>query len=372
MRLPLELVGEVIERLADSPLTLCACTLVCKSWLPVVLRVLFHDFELAVNNADEIHPGSIFPHHVSRLSMTGTHHPGPTDITKTILLFDRIYSLRFAVHNHTHILPLLPNAFPCLRELNLQVNPVGDARALHTFVSAFPGLETLSIWTVRVNILPEKGGHHLSDLPPPAHLHTLTCMFGHPRRVLFLEWLLAGPVTLKHLTLHEITSDELQSTHALLHALGPHLRTLDISFRHTCATPIRLLSANTRLHTLRLDTDCYTTTSRLDIASALIDSASPTLSCLTLFVTLYTQPDALGWNALDTLLVHRVPALKCLHCVHKPLPVVKTKGLQSTLELLMKMWMPQCMKGGGVGEVYVMCHEEARPPPAVHHRRVFS
>ncbi|KAF8899176.1 hypothetical protein BD779DRAFT_65562 [Infundibulicybe gibba] len=75
-------------------------------------------------------------------------------------------------------------------------------------------------------------------------------------RIPFLRWISAQPPPVEHLTLGRLHPADFQSTHALLRALGPQLKVLDIYFSPK-SPPAQIstelpLSTNVQLHTLIL------------------------------------------------------------------------------------------------------------------------
>ncbi|KAF8899204.1 hypothetical protein BD779DRAFT_66670 [Infundibulicybe gibba] len=295
MQLPLELLEVIIKQLAGSRSTVRACTLVCSAWSSAALHVLFHDFTLQVAGSGGIHAGLAFPHYVSCLVIRGSYgYDQSIHLRDVLRLFDHATTIRVSFVRSAQLAPLLPRTFPHLRHLDLFVVSFPDPRSLHALVATFPGLERLSLSDIETEGI-ERINDHPGDLPSPPCFRTLVYINSNQRRVPFLRQLSAWhPPTLQHLTLLNILSDELESIGALLHSLGPHLHSLDISFkgaptpsmwihdpRRTLTHPFPAqvaylhFSSRVRLHTLQISLGHMHHNLGLKIPLALLEADAP-------------------------------------------------------------------------------------------------
>ncbi|KAF8899177.1 hypothetical protein BD779DRAFT_1666894 [Infundibulicybe gibba] len=276
--------------------------------------------------------------HACALSVTDT----------TLSLFNHIRALSIAECNlDIHLVLLVSAAFPHIRHLNLDGVAFASPQSLHTFVAAFADLESLR------------------DHPPPPRLHTISYKTDYVPRTPFLRWISAQPPALEHLTLQQLTPSELQSTGALLQALGSNLKSLDISFKGL-SSPADVsahlhLGANTCLHTLTMHIALrhfYGTRhprSPADAPLALLAPTFPALrrATLALHVSFMSQFDTLDWGAFDVAFSRRAPNLETLtvqvhgagnwdafetheheHVANAPMPLCQARGTFRGLEFV--------------------------------------
>ncbi|KAF8899198.1 hypothetical protein BD779DRAFT_66260 [Infundibulicybe gibba] len=148
--LPPELVELILEQLEyELRPTLRACALVCKAWLPTVLRFLFHRFSLSPDSrlvrSLDTDAHLVFPHYVRELTI---YTPGSSpselkDILPYLPRFDRVHGLCLSLwgphHNAVYHLP-----HTHIRELDLHFISFSDFYSLQVFVATFSQLESSS------------------------------------------------------------------------------------------------------------------------------------------------------------------------------------------------------------------------------------
>ncbi|KAF8877170.1 hypothetical protein BD779DRAFT_119044 [Infundibulicybe gibba] len=333
--IPLELIQVIVEQLVDSKATLRVCALVCNAWLPIAFRVLFYRFTVRVyamsdDDLHKLHAGHIFPHYVSCLNIRNSPGRGisPATFEGILSLFDhatRISMTHYELGPIAH-LGFLHQTHPHLRELELMSTSFTSVRSLQTFIAAFSHLEHLSVSFFGMRFEPtDTDNHNPNHRPPPPRLSNLAYKFSDAHRTSFLRWLSDNQPTIQHLILRSLSIDELEPAAALLRAIGPHLRSLDISFRgtspHQPQTPTRLpLQSNIHLHTLhisRIPLSFAGPIPRLCIPPTLLDSTCPTIRCIAFQLEPSDTTDgpagSLRWDEFDAMLARRVPALECLH-----------------------------------------------------------
>ncbi|KAF8899201.1 hypothetical protein BD779DRAFT_1487505 [Infundibulicybe gibba] len=341
--IPFELIGLIIEQMADSPSALRACALVCKAWVPDVFRVLFREFTLKFDFTlplharpfEDIHAGLRFPRYVLRLTMWIKGGP-PAEFKNAesppFSFFNNARKIVLIISDHHDFIYHLHSTHTQLRELYLASIFFPNTHGLQTLVAGFPNLERLGV-SLMGQPHPAHTDAHLGDLRPPLRLRTL--MYDNSAdacRISFLHWLSIHPPTLEHLTLTGLCSD-LQSTDALLCTLGPRLHTLGVSFDTHVTLTYPLLRTNTQLYILRISLPPYDPLQpSLHIPLALLASSSPSLASF----------DDQDWGALDATLARRAPSLECFHVVMNTLGVLDIHELHRQA----KKRMPYCSEKG--------------------------
>ncbi|KAF8899173.1 hypothetical protein BD779DRAFT_1487380 [Infundibulicybe gibba] len=389
--IPLELTEAIIEQLAGSPPSLCACALVSNAWLPVAFRVLFRTFAVRVygvppdlsifatrmygvsSSPRKLHAGLIFPHYVS--SLTIGNSPGreisPSILEGVLALFDHAH--RISIYSEfTPLLDVLHQTHPHLREFEITSAPFTSVHGLQTFVAAFSHLEHLSMsyfgFGMR-NEVTSTNNHYPSGLRPPPRLSSLVYKSSDIHRAPFLRWLSCHQPTIRHLILLYLSPKELEPATAFFHALGPHLHCLGISYRDDTPAPqpqpptYLPLEANTHLHTLRISRiplSLADSNPHLRIPPTLLDSIGPTLHCIALQLARGNisndQHDTLEWDDLDTMLARRAPALECLHIHVFDTPLYETFPF---MRAILEVQMPWCSRRGALrGMDVVISHRE--------------
>ncbi|KAF8899175.1 hypothetical protein BD779DRAFT_65564 [Infundibulicybe gibba] len=215
------------------------------------------------------------------------------------------------------------------------------------------------------------------DLPPPSRLSNVAYRSDDAHRAPFLRWLSDHQPKIEHLTLLSLSRNEFEPAAALLRALGPHLRILDISYKDDAPSlltqdPMCLpLLANINLHTLRISCMPLSFPSPSPnqyIFLTLLNSNSPVLRCITLEQLKPGEGmDSLEWNDLDVILACRAPALECLHVYVAGEPLYERfPSMRTALETQ----MPWCLQRGALrgmsiaidrGKLMIPMHEQLPP-----------
>ncbi|KAF8899174.1 hypothetical protein BD779DRAFT_1666892 [Infundibulicybe gibba] len=361
----LELIEAIVEQLADSPHALRACALVCNAWLPVAFRILFHRFTLRAGtkllNPSSLRAGLMFPHYVSYLIvMNGPNREIPrTTLKDALSLFDRASRIcmlhcEFKPHQES----VLHQTHPHLREFEITSISFASAYSLQAFVAAFTHLEHLSMsyYSRSETRMRREPANHLLQPPP---LSSLEYKSSDVHRTPFLHWLSDHQPMIKHLTLLHLSPSEHEPAAILFRALGPHLRSLDVSYSRDARgnqpqAPICLpLQTNTCLHTLRIFYIPLVSDDLIPrpcIPPTLFNTTSPTLRC----IALQFDPgrgassghnDALEWHDLDAMLARQAPALECLH-----MHVLNKRLYEHTMFMrtVLEAQMPWCLQRGAL------------------------